>query len=70
MKSIPYASVVGNLMYFKTYTRPDIRFAVGCLVDIKVILELSIGRLQRKFYGTYKEQKTTCSRIGDIISWK
>ena len=31
MKRIPYASVVGSLMYAQTCTRPDIRFAVGML---------------------------------------
>ena len=31
MESIPYASVVGSLMYLQTCTRPDISFAVGML---------------------------------------
>jgi hypothetical protein len=31
MESIPYASVVGSLMYASTCTRPDISFAVGML---------------------------------------
>jgi len=31
MKSIPYASVVGSLMYAQVCTRPDIAFAVGTL---------------------------------------
>ena len=31
MESIPYASVVGSLMYAQTCTRPDISFAVGML---------------------------------------
>jgi len=31
MKNIPYASVVGSLMYAQTCTRPDIIFAVGML---------------------------------------
>jgi len=31
MESIPYASVVGSLMYAQTCTRPDIIFAVGML---------------------------------------
>ncbi|WVZ16815.1 hypothetical protein V8G54_009797 [Vigna mungo] len=31
MESIPYASVVGSLMYAQTCTRPDINFAVGML---------------------------------------
>ena len=31
MESIPYASVVGSLMYLQTCTRPDLSFAVGML---------------------------------------
>lgn len=31
MESIPYALVVGSLMYAQTCTRPDISFAVGML---------------------------------------
>ena len=31
MEYIPYASVVGSLMYLQTCTRPDISFAVGML---------------------------------------
>ena len=31
MENIPYASVVGSLMYAQTCTRPDINFAVGIL---------------------------------------
>ncbi|XP_070015892.1 secreted RxLR effector protein 161-like [Nicotiana sylvestris] len=31
MKDIPYASIVGSLMYAHTCTRPDISFAIGML---------------------------------------
>ena len=31
MQNIPYASVVGSLMYSQVCTRPDIAFAVGML---------------------------------------
>jgi len=31
MENIPYAYVVGSLMYAQTCTRPDISFAVGML---------------------------------------
>jgi len=31
MEDIPYASVVGSLMYAQTCTRPNISFAVGIL---------------------------------------
>ena len=31
MKNIPYASVVGSIMYVQIYTRPDIAFVVSML---------------------------------------
>jgi len=31
MKNIPYASVVGSLMYVQVCTRPNIVFAIGML---------------------------------------
>ena len=31
MKNIPYAFIVGSLMYAQVCTRPDIAFAVGML---------------------------------------
>ena len=31
IESIPYASVVGSLMYVQIYTQPDISFAIGLL---------------------------------------
>ncbi|XP_057958511.1 secreted RxLR effector protein 161-like [Malania oleifera] len=31
MKDVPYASIVGSLMYAQTCTRPDISFVVGML---------------------------------------
>lgn len=31
MSNIPYASVVGNLMYAQVCTRPDLAFVVGLL---------------------------------------
>jgi hypothetical protein len=31
MKSIPYASVVGSLIYAQVCTRPDIAFIIGLL---------------------------------------
>jgi len=31
MENIPYASIVGSLIYAQTCTRPDISFVVGML---------------------------------------
>jgi hypothetical protein len=31
MKAVPYASVVGSLMYAQVYTRPDLAFVTGML---------------------------------------
>ena len=31
MKNIPYASIVGSVMYVQVYTRPDIVFVVSML---------------------------------------
>ena len=35
MRHIPYASIVGSLMYAMLYTRPDICFAVGVVSRFK-----------------------------------
>lgn len=48
MKSIPYASIVGSLMYALTCTRPNISFAVGMLRRYQSIPICSIGKQQRK----------------------
>ncbi|KAL0359256.1 UNVERIFIED_CONTAM: Retrovirus-related Pol polyprotein from transposon TNT 1-94 [Sesamum angustifolium] len=55
MKNIPYASVVGSLMYVQVCTRPDIAFAVGMLGRYQSIQELNIGKLLRRLCATYKE---------------
>ena len=34
MKDVPYASVVGSLMYAMLYTWPDICFAVGLVLSL------------------------------------
>jgi hypothetical protein len=31
MKSIPYASAIGSIMYAQTFTRPDLSFTIGML---------------------------------------
>ena len=48
MKNIPYASVVGNIMYVQVCNRPDIRLLLVCWEDIKVTRVWTTGELQRK----------------------
>ena len=67
MRNIPYASVVGSLMYAQTCTRPDISFAVGMLGRYQSNPGLDHGRLQRKFSDTCRERKIICSLIKDLI---
>ena len=50
MENIPYASVVGSLMYAQTCTRSrTLVLQLECSGDTKVIPEWSIGKMQRKF---------------------
>ena len=48
MKNIPYASVVGSLMYAQVCTRPDIAYAVGVLGRYQSNPGVTTGELQRK----------------------
>ncbi|KAL6318333.1 hypothetical protein AAG906_039425 [Vitis piasezkii] len=48
MKTIPYASAVGSLMYAQVCTRPDIAFIVNVLGRYLSNLDMIIGLLQRK----------------------
>jgi hypothetical protein len=59
MKSIPYASVVGSLMYAQVYTRSSIGLVVGLLVDTKAFQVCNIGELQRKPCNVYMEPRNT-----------
>ncbi|WVZ23370.1 hypothetical protein V8G54_001914 [Vigna mungo] len=60
MESIPYASVVGSLMYAQTCTRPDISFAVGML-----------GRYQSNpGMDHWKAAKKVLRYLQGAISWK
>ena len=48
MKNIPYAPVVGSLMYAQVCTRPDIAFAVGVLGRYQSDPLLTTRKLQRR----------------------
>lgn len=45
MTVIPYASLMGRLMYAQACTRPDIKFAAKYWVGTKVTQDLIIGKL-------------------------
>ena len=49
MRNIPYASVVGSLMYAQTCTRPDISFAVGMLGRYQINPGLDHWKAAKKF---------------------
>jgi len=48
MEDIPYASVVGSLMYAQTCMRPDINFAVGMLGRYQSNLGLEHWKVAKK----------------------
>lgn len=60
--SIPYAYVVGSLMYAQTCTRPDISFAVEMLHRYQSNLGLDHQKVQWKFSDTCKELRT-CAHL-------
>jgi len=47
MSHVPYASVVGSLMYAMVYTRPDITHAVG-------VLSMFMSKLGKEHWTTVK----------------
>ena len=65
MKNIPYAAVVGSIMYVQVCTRPDIAFVVSMLGRYRVTQVWTTGELQRKSKDTFKEQRNTCICIGE-----
>ena len=74
MENIPYASIVGTLMYAQTCTRPDISFAVGMLgryqsnpgldhwkaaKKVLIYLQGTIGYTNSNFAGCVDTRKST-----------
>ncbi|XP_057962320.1 secreted RxLR effector protein 161-like [Malania oleifera] len=51
MKDVPYASVVGSLMFAQTCTRPDISFAVGMLERYQSNLGMIHWKAAKKILG-------------------
>jgi hypothetical protein len=60
MKSIPYASVVGSIMYAQVYTRPNLAFVTGLLGRFQSDPGINTAKSLRKSYGTCKGLSTTC----------
>ena len=50
MRNIPYASIVGSLIYAQNCTRPDIRFAVGVLGRYQSNLDLDHWKAVKKIF--------------------
>ncbi|XP_068483165.1 secreted RxLR effector protein 161-like [Phaseolus vulgaris] len=73
MERIPYASVVGSLMYAQTCTRPDISFVVGMLGRRSNHLEV-IGYSNSDYAGSVDTRKFTFGYlfllVEGAISWK
>ncbi|XP_040872116.1 secreted RxLR effector protein 161-like [Glycine max] len=69
MENIPYASIVGSLMYAQTCTRPDISFAVGMLgrYQSNPVLDhwKAAKKVLRYLQGT-KDHMLTYSRSGHL----
>ena len=69
MDNIPYASLVGSLMYAQTCSRPDISFAVGMLGHYQSNPELFHWRAAKKvlryLQGT-KDRMLTYRRISNL----
>ncbi|XP_060972455.1 secreted RxLR effector protein 161-like [Cannabis sativa] len=78
MKVVPYASVVGSLMYAQVCTRPDIAFVVGVLgrylSDPGLSHWKATKKVMRYLQGCVDDKKSTSGYIfmmaGGAISWK
>ena len=65
MHQIPYASVVGSLMYAQVCTRPDIAYITGVLGRYLSNPGMIIGKQPKGYYGTYRERRILCLLIGN-----
>ena len=68
MESIPYASVVGSLMYAQTCTRPDISFAIGILGRYQSNPSMDHWKAAKKVLRYLQEQRIIYLRIKDPIT--
>ncbi|RVX19207.1 Retrovirus-related Pol polyprotein from transposon TNT 1-94 [Vitis vinifera] len=73
MKTIPYSSVVGSLMYAQVCTRPDIAFCCGHVGKRTSLLDV-VGFCDADFAGCIDDKKSTTGYIfmmaGGVVSWK
>ena len=57
MERIPYASIVGSLMYAQACTRPDISFTVGMLDRYQSNQRLDLWKAKKKVLRYLKRMK-------------
>ena len=70
MQDIPYASIVGSLMYAQVCTRPDISYAVGVLGRYQSNPGMEHWKAAKKVLRYLQGIRVTCSLIGILISLK
>ncbi|GJX04434.1 retrovirus-related pol polyprotein from transposon TNT 1-94 [Tanacetum coccineum] len=70
MENIPYASVVGSLMYLQTCTRPDISFAIGMLSRYQSNPGIHHWKTAKKVLRYLQGTKDTFLLIKGLITWK
>ncbi|XP_075099148.1 secreted RxLR effector protein 161-like [Nicotiana tabacum] len=74
MKDIPYASLVGSLLYAHVCTRPDIAFAVGMLGRYQSNHGLDHWKVDSDLGGCKDTGKSTSGYIfllaGGVVSWR
>ena len=65
MQKFPYVSAAGSFIYAQVCKRLDIPYIVGMLGRYLSNLGMDHWKAANRLCGIYKEQKTTCSHIGD-----
>ena len=70
MNNIPYASLVGSLMYAQACTRPDIAFAVGMLGRYQSNPGKHHWKATKRFLGTFKEPRISSLHTKDLTIWR
>jgi hypothetical protein len=68
MQMIPYASVVGSLMYAQVCTRPDIAYITGMLGRYLSNPGMDHWRAAKKGLAIFEENKRLCAHVSKIGS--